>query len=116
MFKFNKSKELDPLPNFKTQEEENNFWQTHNFSDYTNNPDIPAIFIQTKEKDAYLSMYGEKEAINDPKLTEMVNVRFDKATYEDLRAMAHDDDRTMASLIRRWVMQKLKDEKYDAAK
>lgn len=96
----------DPLPAFKSQAEEDEFWKNHSWSDYL--AERGAVHYKKGTK----SVYAEGVEIDDPNLTENVNIRFDKKTVAELKAVAENDDRTLASLIRRWVLEKLREEKY----
>jgi flagellar biosynthesis/type III secretory pathway M-ring protein FliF/YscJ len=108
-----KAQVLDPMPNFTSQAEEDEFWRTHDYREYAKH--YGASFF----KNVYLAgsipakdTYIEMPSINDPNLTENVNVRFDKRTVAELKELAKNDERTMASLIRRWVLEKMKEYKY----
>ena len=105
-----------PLPNFKSQAEEDAFWKENNWKDYADQ--YTASYF--KNSQAFNSpqgpvseeIYIERDTVNDTNLTENVNVRFDKKTVEELWKLAGHDGRTLASLVRKWVLEKMKEYKY----
>ena len=101
-------------PEFKSQKEEDEFWRTHDITQYGRQSNRGAVLVRLKDKDSTITMFAEnEEVLNDPKLSEMINVRFDKKTAADLEEFARRDMRKVASLIRLWVMERLRDEKYE---
>lgn len=105
-----------PMPTFRSQAEEDKFFETHDYKDYIG--ERGAVFIKRARaygnpKAAKMSdIYYEFESLKDPNLTENINVRFDKQTVAELKELAKHDERTLASLVRRWVLEKMKEYKY----
>ena len=77
------------IPNFKNREEEAKFFDTHDMADYQHE------FKTVKVKFA-------------KNLSEGITVRFDKATIEKLREIAHERGVGPTTLARMWIMDHLR--------
>lgn len=90
-------------------EEEAHWWETHDTSDYQDEfvaTDIefklaPEARIDTNTRRLYEEIVSEN-------LEKTVAVRFTHRDYESLRKEARDNDLKMATLIRRWALEKLR--------
>lgn len=88
------------IPEFSSYEEEAEFWDTHDFSDYWD--EFKPVEVQFAP-----NLSGESEDIK---------VRFDKETLKKLRARAQEQDTSPTTLIHRWVIERLaNDERQRAA-
>jgi len=77
------------IPAFNSYEEEANFWDTHSITDFT----------------------GETEAVKvraTRGLSANVQVRFDQETDHELEAIARERGVKKATLIRMWVLERLR--------
>jgi hypothetical protein len=87
-----KKKSLKParIPAFATVEEEAAFWDTHSTADYEHEfRPVRARFAK--------------------RLSEGVTIRLDAETLEQLRTMAHERGIGPTTLIRMWVLERLKE-------
>jgi predicted DNA binding CopG/RHH family protein len=80
-----KSKKL-PVPTFSSYEEEANFWDTHDTTDYDFRP---------------------VKATVSKSLGQMVSVRFESDTLNKIDQVASSKGLGTASLIRMWTMERL---------
>ncbi len=84
-----KMKPKEPIPEFKNREEEAEFWDTHDFTDY-------------------LDEYKPVNVRFVKNLSEGITIRFDKETLEQLRAQAHEKGIGPTTLARMWILEHLK--------
>ena len=87
---------VDPIPEFKTREEEAEFWDTHDLADYWDQWKPVKI----------------KFAKN---LSEGITVRFEPETLAELRRRAKAMGIGPTTLVRMWVMERMASEKPQAA-
>jgi predicted DNA binding CopG/RHH family protein len=78
------------IPEFATIEEEAAFWDTHSTADYDHE------FRPVRTRVA-------------KRLSEGVTIRLDPETLEQLRTMAHERGIGPTTLIRMWVLERLKE-------
>lgn len=81
-------KQKEPIPEFKTYEEEAAFWDTHDLSDYWDE------FRPVKVRFA-------------KHLSEGITIRLDPETLAKLRARAKEAGVRPSTLIRLWVLERL---------
>ena len=77
------------IPAFNSYEEEANFWDTHSTADFTK--ETAAVKVRATRG-----------------LSENVQVRFDPETDHELDAIAHERGMKKATLIRTWVLERLR--------
>ena len=77
------------IPEFKSREEEAQFFDTHDMADYQHE------FKTVKVKFA-------------KNLSEGITVRFDKSTIDKLREIAHEKGVGPTTLARMWIMEHLR--------
>ncbi len=82
----NKAKK--PVSEFKTSQEEAEFWDTHSFADYWDDFKPVQVHLAKKERP--------------------VTVRFDRNTLTQLTQAAREKGMATTTLIRMWVMERLK--------
>lgn len=85
--KTEKGSSFDPMPPFKTYEEEANFWDTHSAVDKINDGTTVGYHVANKNK--------------------TVTVRFDEKDLQKLREEAFEKGIGPTTLIRMWVREKL---------
>ncbi len=85
-------KKKKPVPKFKADEEEHEFWMTHDSSDY-----------ESKPIDA-----GEIEF--DIPVKQVISFRIDPGEYEGIKRLARRKRVRATSLLREWVDQRYKRE------
>ena len=79
-----------PIPEFATIEEEATFWDTHSTADYEDEfRPVRARFAK--------------------RLSTGVTIRLDPDTLEQLRTLAHERGIGPTTLIRMWVLERLKE-------
>lgn len=83
------TKKLKKIPQFNSIEEETHFWDTHSFADYEHE------FTPVKVKFA-------------KSLSQGITVRFDTKTLDELRSHAQDKGIGATTLIRMWILERLK--------
>jgi predicted DNA binding CopG/RHH family protein len=79
------------IPTFKSIEEEAEFWDTHDTTDFEE--EFRPIRVRFKN------------------LSEGITIRFDPQTLEDLREQANDKGIGATTLARMWILERLKGEK-----
>ncbi|MSQ14786.1 MAG: hypothetical protein EXR50_02860 [Dehalococcoidia bacterium] len=84
------------IPEFKSIEEEAEFWDTHDTTDFEDE------FKPVKVRFA-------------KNLSESINIRFDPQTLAELRKLAHEKGVGPTTLARMWIMEHLKREKEQSA-
>jgi hypothetical protein len=84
-----KLKPKEAIPEFKSREDEAEFWDTHDLADYWDE------FEPVKVKFA-------------KNLSEGITVRFDRETLASLRAQARDQGIGPTTLVRMWVLERLR--------
>ncbi len=77
------------IPAFHSYEEEANFWDTHSTADFTN--ETEAVKVRATRG-----------------LSANVQVRFDPETDHELEAIARERGMKKATLIRMWVLERLR--------
>ncbi len=86
--KESKMKPKEPIPEFKSREEEAEFWDTHDFADYWDEfKPVRARFAKN--------------------LSQGITVRFDAETLEELRTKAHELGVGPTTLVRMWILERL---------
>jgi hypothetical protein len=85
-----KSSKSTRIPEFATLEEEAAFWDTHSTADYEGE------FTPVRARFA-------------KRLSEGLTIRLDPETLEQLRTMAHERGIGPTTLIRMWVLERLKE-------
>jgi hypothetical protein len=80
------------IPAFNSYEEEANFWDTHSTADFTN--ETEAVKVRATRG-----------------LSANVQVRFEPETDHELDAIARERGMKKATLIRTWVLDRLRQEK-----
>ncbi len=81
------------IPKFKDEIEESEFWDTHDFTDYFDDmEDVDVKFVDMR-----------------PKL--LISMRMEAGTIAELKAFAAERGLGYQTLIRMWVMERLKHEK-----
>ena len=83
-------KRKEPIPEFKSREEEANFWDTHDVGEYLN--DFNRVDVE-------LQLEKPKE--------ENIVVRVQKPIKERLERIARRKGLNISSLTRMWIMEKL---------
>ena len=81
------------IPAFKSYEEEAEFWDTHDFTDFKAETE-PAKVIATRG------------------LSAKVEVRFELDTDHELEALASERGLKKSTLIRTWVLDRLRQERH----
>lgn len=84
-------KKRDPIPAFKSKEEEAAFWDTHSLADYWE------VFTPVKVKFA-------------KNLSQGITIRFDPETLQALRERAHEQGVGPTTLARMWILERLRQE------
>ncbi len=85
-----------PIPEFKTYEEEANFWDTHSFAPYWN--DWKSVKIKVAKN-----------------LSSGITIRFDPKTLGRIREQADKKGLGPTQLIRMWVLERLGRDGYPTA-
>ena len=80
------------IPAFKSYEEEANFWDTHDFTDFKQETETAQIKAT-------------------PGLSANVQVRFEPDTDNELEAFAREHGIKKSTLIRTWVLDRLRQER-----
>jgi hypothetical protein len=83
-----------PIPAFHSYEEEADWWDTHD----TGADEIEAVMTPAKVRQTR-------------GLSENVQVRFDPDTDHELEAIAHERGMKKATLIRTWVLERLRQDR-----
>jgi predicted DNA binding CopG/RHH family protein len=80
------------MPKFHSEQEESDFWDTHDSTDYLDNlPEIDARFVDVRPKT-------------------MVSLRLQPELIEQLKVLAKQKGIGYQTLIRMWLMERLDDE------
>lgn len=90
---------LKKIPEFKNREEEANFWDTHDFTDYVDfskKQDVKLIFELDKPKE------------------ESLVVRVQSSIKRALEKLAKSQGISPSTLVRMWMIEKLKKECYNS--
>ena len=80
------------IPVFNSYEEEAEFWDTHDFTDFKQETEVAEVKATTG-------------------LTANVQVRFEPDTDHELEAIAREHGLKKATLIRTWVLERLRQER-----
>src|SRR6478672_3375861 len=80
------------IPAFNSYEEEANFWDTHSITDFTG--ETEAVKVRTTRG-----------------LSANVQVRFDPETDHELEALARERGMKKSTLIRIWVLERLRQDR-----
>lgn len=83
------TKKLKKIPKFKTLQEEADFWDTHDTTEF--GPEFKAV----------------KARVSKNLLLKGITVRFDNTTMAQLRKEASQKGIGATTLIRMWIMEKL---------
>ncbi len=84
------------IPNFSNREEEAEFWDTHDITDY-------------------LDELNPVETRVAPNLSEGITIRFDAQTLAEIRSYAQDRGIGPTTLMRMWILERLKQAKTEQA-
>lgn len=88
-----RKKETDVrIPKFSTKEDEAEFWDTHDTTDFEN--EFRPVDVKVAKS-----------------LSKGITIRLDPDTLERVRELASDKGIGPTTLIRMWVIEKIKDEK-----
>ncbi len=79
------------IPNFRTIQEEADFWDTHSFADYWDQMEDVQI-----------------EFINDTEKEELVTIRMNSKLKDQLRMVSRNQGLSVSSLARMWFIEKLR--------
>ena len=80
-------------PQFATDQEESDFWDTHDSTDYLDDTtDVSVTFVDARPR------------------KEQISLRLDRETITRLKAVAHKRGIGYQTLIRMWVMERLNQE------
>ena len=77
------------IPEFKSKEEEAKFWDTHDFTDYTDG--FKPVQVRFSKN-----------------LSKGVTIRLDPETLATLRSRAHEKGVGPTTLVRMWILENLK--------
>jgi hypothetical protein len=80
------------IPNFTSREEEAEFWDTHDFTDYLD--ELTPVKVRVAKP-----------------LIAKVEVRFDEESDRELEALASERGMKKSTLIRTWVLEHLQKER-----
>jgi hypothetical protein len=94
------------IPEFRSYEEEANWWDTHDPLDYRDEFEEPRLVIPDKSKKVKSIFIGESA-----RLKEILNVRFDEQALADIRDIAQEKGIGPTTLVRMWALEKLREEK-----
>ena len=86
------TEEHGSIPAFNSYEEEANFWDTHSITDFKE--EIEAVKVRSTRG-----------------LSANVQVRFDPETDHELEAIARERGMKKATLIRTWVLERLRQDR-----
>jgi hypothetical protein len=78
------------IPDFKSVQEEADFWDTHSVLDY-------------------LDEFGPPQFVSKKKQTQGITVRFEPETLAELRTYAEEQGIGPTTLMRMWVLERLKE-------
>jgi hypothetical protein len=81
-------KPKEPIPEFKSREEEAEFWDTHDLADYWD--DFKPVKVRFAKN-----------------LSEGITIRFDPETLEQLRGEARKKGIGPTTLARMWILERL---------
>jgi predicted DNA binding CopG/RHH family protein len=87
-----KMKPKEPIPEFKSREEEAEFWDTHDFADYWD--EWKPVRVRFAKN-----------------LSEGITVRLDPETLAELRIRAHEKGVGPTTLARMWILEHLREER-----
>lgn len=82
-------KQKSRIPDFKSREEEAQFWETHSFTEF-------------------LDEFELVEARFAKNLSEGITIRFDQPTLSKLRKIAHNKGLGPTTLARMWILEQLR--------
>jgi len=81
-------KKTNKIPTFKNREEEAKFWETHSFSEFTD--ELKPVKVHFAKN-----------------LSEGITIRFDQPTLNKIRELAHKKGLGPTTLARMWIMDHL---------
>jgi len=84
--------EKSRIPEFKNREEEAEFWDTHDFTDYQD--EFKTVKVRFAKN-----------------LSQGLNIRLDITSSLQLRALAHEMGIGPTTLVRMWVLERLREAK-----
>lgn len=88
------TKKLKPIPEFKTEEEERKFWETHDSTEHVDwTKAVKARFPNLKPS------------------TQSISLRLPLSMLEDLKVEANKRDVPYQSLLKVWISEKLEEQK-----
>ena len=80
------------IPKFHSEQEESDFWDTHDSAEYFNDlPEVEAHFVDARPKT-------------------MISLRLQPELIEQMKVLAEQKGIGYQTLIRIWLMERLKDE------
>jgi hypothetical protein len=92
------------IPDFRSREEEAEFWDTHDFTDYWDETRPVEITVSQALRDRV-----EARARKD--LVDRLTVRLDRADREELTRRADEQGVGPSTLVRMWVRERLRGER-----
>jgi predicted DNA binding CopG/RHH family protein len=84
-----KIKKTSRIPEFKNREEEAKFWETHSFSEFSD--EVKPVNVKFAKN-----------------LSEGITIRFDGPTLTKIRKIAHEKGLGPTTLARMWILDSLK--------
>jgi predicted DNA binding CopG/RHH family protein len=91
------------IPEFKTEKEEAEFWDTHNSLEYLENDEPIELEL------------APEFAVMDKSKTKRVTLRLRLSQIEDAKMIARDKDIPYQTLIRSWIVDAIKRERGERA-
>ncbi len=95
-------KKSKPIPKFKTEEEEREFWQTHDTTDY---------FDFSKENRVEIEF---DQGVEAP--VKSISLRLPREMLNDLKVLANKKDVPYQSLIKVYLAEKINEERKKSAR
>lgn len=94
------------IPDFKNREEEAEFWDTHDFTDYWDETRPVEITVSQALRDRV-----EARARARSDLADRLTVRLDRADRDELTRRADEQGVGPSTLVRMWVKERLRGER-----
>ncbi|MBM3240607.1 hypothetical protein FJZ31_30350 [Candidatus Poribacteria bacterium] len=95
---------MNKIPEFKDENEEREFWDSHSFLDFPGDvEEIESFSLSSELKDEILLGKRRRRMIN-------LSLRFDPFHIALIKRIARQKSISYQSLIRMWIAEKLKDE------
>lgn len=97
---------MNKIPEFKSENEEREFWDSHSFLDFPEDvEEIEPFSLSTELKEEILSGKRRRSMVS-------LSLRFDPFHIALIKKMAKQKSISYQSLIRMWIAEKLKEEFY----